>query len=253
MSARLCYGLFIVLGCVVCVRPVLADRQEQPRYVVLRRVDNGVLHYEGMTLQQFEERKRAGLEQYEKAHQAWRETRQGKPPVKPRFIKIPGTFKSKEQADAAGRSHADRYGYFTCWRCNGSGEHMRQTVGRPFPCYVCKGAKRIKSAGYVIVRITVGQARQYSYALTRPRRAELIHREAGLGQAGGFGGPSKALSTRKIRAFRAGQLDVAKQNYEKLLKSSTKDLNFVPPTQLDASVDSYLKVRWPDTFYERVR
>lgn len=251
MMTRLLCGILTLLGLAVPTGHAGADE----KYVVLREVKDGVLVYTNLTEEVFQATKRAGQERYENEQREWLKTRQGPRPVEPRYSTIPGTYKSKELADAAGRAHADRTGYFTCWRCDGTGEHERETANRKHACWVCKGAKRIRGNGYQIVKITLD--RKWTYGLSRRDVAGLIPREAGAGGAGGSGIFSglgdKTYSFGNVRDFPPGAYDQARQVHQEMLKAAAGQAGFLQPSELNAAVDSYLAVKWPDKFYERVR
>lgn len=200
-------------------------------------------------------------------------------PDKAKVKKI-GTYDTQEEAEKATRAEADKEAYFTCWRCKGEGTvtppmnfgkpgaggagmggGARGAGGggagggepKPQTCSVCRGKKRIKSDGYVIYRVQLGD--MWSYLLLRNGMFEWIQEEmkngpaAQLGAMGGAQGGADKIKIAKVETYRPGQFDEARAKYDELKAAADGQAGFM--AELSFPGVEIPRVEWPAEFFSK--
>lgn len=249
---------WIVLVSVVCpiVSVVEADKgkgkgKSTERYVVTRKVEGGALSYRTMSNEEFTNEQKQLEETYKKELKDWKKSKEGARPNKPRLTKLPGTFKTQAEAEKAGRAHADKTGFYTCWNCRGAGTLSRQSGKKTvrYRCPTCYGRKRIKSKGYAVVRVELGEA--WTLLLVRRDQVSSIKPNVPAGSANPAGKKAAkaekvAYKTKVVRPFGAGAFDAATAAYDGLVAKSKGKKGYTAALQY---LPSGLKVQWPSQFY----
>ncbi|MBI4613972.1 MAG: hypothetical protein HY720_10220 [Planctomycetes bacterium] len=251
----------------------------QEEFSVMRIEQGEKLEYRVLSASQYDQTKGEVEDAYKQAAEEWRKSRTGDEPARPKITKVSGKFATQEEADAAARKDADKTGYFECWRCQGTGEVMDELKalsgggpggmgmgmgGRPAggganapqaePCPVCKGRKRTKSDGYIILKITYGDA--WGYRLVRKGMLNRLNELAKIlaamqAQAGNAGGGQNTPKPgfQQVSTFSVGEFDDAKAAFDKLQQEAESKDGFV--SMFNVPGFELPEVSWPREFFAK--